>query len=108
MFLQLISCFPLSPKVEWADLATIDMTHAGTAEGRKALVKQVHDAIKNEGFLYVVNHGLTEEQVCFFSALAALRAHQNTDSGRPQECLTWQIILSKMFLKKKNKNIWEK
>lgn len=51
--------------MEWADLATIDMSHAHTLEGRKALVKQVHDAIKSEGFLYVVNHGLTSEQVCF-------------------------------------------
>ncbi|KAJ3572266.1 hypothetical protein NP233_g3195 [Leucocoprinus birnbaumii] len=48
--------------LDWADLATIDMSNADTFEGRQALVKQVHDALKNEGFLYVVNHGLTQEQ----------------------------------------------
>ncbi|KAF5363389.1 hypothetical protein D9756_000242 [Leucocoprinus leucothites] len=53
---------PTQENLEWADLATVDMSNADTVEGRKALVKQVHDAIKNEGFLYVVNHGFTPEQ----------------------------------------------
>jgi isopenicillin N synthase-like dioxygenase len=51
--------------VEWAELATVDMTNAHTCAGRKALVQLVHDAIKDEGFLYVVNHGLTSDEVLF-------------------------------------------
>jgi hypothetical protein len=52
-------------KVDWANLAAIDLSQAKTLEGRKSLVKQVHDAIKNDGFLFVVNHGVKPEQVSF-------------------------------------------
>lgn len=54
--------------VDWANLAAIDLSKAKTLEGRKSLVKQVHDAIKDDGFLFVVNHGATPEQVsgCIF------------------------------------------
>jgi isopenicillin N synthase-like dioxygenase len=50
-------------KVEWADLKAIDLSKAKTLEGRKGLVKQVHDAMKNDGFLFVTNHSVTPEQV---------------------------------------------
>ncbi|KXN92344.1 hypothetical protein AN958_08575 [Leucoagaricus sp. SymC.cos] len=47
--------------VDWAGLQMLDFSDSGTNEGRKALVKQVHDALKNEGFLYIVNHGLSAD-----------------------------------------------
>lgn len=53
--------------VDWADLAVVDMSNAHSPEGRRQLTKQVHDAIKNEGFLYVVNHGIPAEQVRQFA-----------------------------------------
>lgn len=49
--------------MDWAELAAIDLSKAQTYEGRKSLVKQVHDSMKNDGFLFVVNHGATPEQV---------------------------------------------
>ncbi|KXN92322.1 hypothetical protein AN958_08553 [Leucoagaricus sp. SymC.cos] len=54
---------PTKEDLDWADLAAIDLSKAKTFEGRKSLVKQVHDAIKNDGFLFVVNHGATPEQI---------------------------------------------
>ena len=53
--------------VDWANLAVIDLSKATTFEGRKTLVEQVHDAIKNDGFLYIINHGIEPEQVSLLS-----------------------------------------
>jgi len=49
--------------VEYADLAIIDLSKAGTLEGRLELAKDVREAMRNQGFFYVVNHGYTSEQV---------------------------------------------
>lgn len=49
--------------VDWAKLAVIDLSKADTLEGRTALAAQVRDAMSNQGFFYVINHGLTEAQV---------------------------------------------
>jgi isopenicillin N synthase-like dioxygenase len=49
--------------VEWADLQIIDLSQAGTPDGRARLAKQVRDAMITTGFFYVVNHGYTREQV---------------------------------------------
>ncbi|KAJ3566782.1 hypothetical protein NP233_g6790 [Leucocoprinus birnbaumii] len=54
---------PTREELDWANLAAIDLSIAKTHEGRKSLVKQVHDAIKNDGFLYVVNHGVDSETI---------------------------------------------
>ena len=50
--------------VEWADLPIIDLSLARTPEGRAALAPKVRDAMHNIGFLYVINHGLSQAQVC--------------------------------------------
>jgi len=57
------STYPAILAVDWANLAVIDLSKATTLEGRKALVKQVHGAIKDDGFLYIINHGIKPEQV---------------------------------------------
>lgn len=49
--------------VEWADLPIIDLSKASTLKGREALAPQVRDAMRTFGFMYVINHGLTQEQV---------------------------------------------
>lgn len=50
--------------VEYADLAFIDFSKLGTPEGRAELATQVRDALSVQGFFYVINHGLTQAQVC--------------------------------------------
>ena len=57
-----IWCFICSV-VEYADLAIIDLSKASTAEGRVRLAISVRDAMKEHGFFYVINHGLTQQQV---------------------------------------------
>lgn len=64
--LCILLCPALTPRfaqVDWANLAAVDLSKATTYEGRKGLVKQVHDAIKDDGFLFVTNHSATPEQV---------------------------------------------
>ena len=49
--------------VDWADLAIVDLSRAQTPEGRAGLAKDVCDAMTTKGFLYVIGHGYTEEEV---------------------------------------------
>lgn len=49
--------------VDYADLPTIDLSKAKTVEGRKQLAKEVVDAMTDQGFFYIINHGYTSEQV---------------------------------------------
>lgn len=49
--------------MDWGDLPIIDLSLAGTEEGRARLGEQVRDALMNTGFFYVVNHGYSQEQV---------------------------------------------
>ncbi|KAF7762310.1 hypothetical protein Agabi119p4_8903 [Agaricus bisporus var. burnettii] len=53
---------PTNVNLEYADLPIIDLSKAKTAEGRKLLAKEVVDAMTNQGFFYVINHGYTSEQ----------------------------------------------
>ncbi len=49
--------------MDWADFPIIDLSKAKTPEGRAELAPVVRDAMRTYGFLYVVNHGLTQAQV---------------------------------------------
>ncbi len=49
--------------VDWADLPIIDISKASTPEGRTELATEVRDAMRTFGFMYIVNHGLTQAQV---------------------------------------------
>ncbi|KIM41223.1 hypothetical protein M413DRAFT_27616 [Hebeloma cylindrosporum] len=48
--------------VDYADLPIIDLSKVSTPEGRLALAQQARDAMSNQGFFYVINHGLTSAQ----------------------------------------------
>lgn len=49
--------------VEWADLVTLDLSKFEQPGGKQALAKQLFDALQNVGFFYIVNFGLTQEEV---------------------------------------------
>ncbi|RPD60559.1 Clavaminate synthase-like protein [Lentinus tigrinus ALCF2SS1-7] len=49
-------------ELDWADFPTIDLSKTKTPEGRAELAPIVRDAMRTYGFLYVVNHGLTQAQ----------------------------------------------
>ncbi|KAI0703871.1 Clavaminate synthase-like protein [Cerioporus squamosus] len=53
---------PTKEDLDWADLVVIDISKARTPEGRAQLAPQVRDAMRTTGFLYVVNHGMTQAQ----------------------------------------------
>ncbi|KAI0630153.1 Clavaminate synthase-like protein [Trametes polyzona] len=48
--------------LDWADFPVIDISKAKTAEGRAELAPIVAEAMRTYGFLYVVVHGMTQEQ----------------------------------------------
>lgn len=50
--------------VDYADLAIIDLAEMATPAGKAALAIQVRDAMREQGFFYVINHGHNAEQVC--------------------------------------------
>ena len=52
------------PSVDYADLPIIDFAKLDTPGGSAELAKEVHDAMTTSGFLYVVNHGHSQAQVC--------------------------------------------
>ena len=49
--------------MDYAELAIIDLSKAQTPEGRAELAMLARDAMREHGFFYVINHGLTQEQV---------------------------------------------
>ncbi|EJF58284.1 Clavaminate synthase-like protein [Dichomitus squalens LYAD-421 SS1] len=48
--------------IDWADFPIIDISKSSTPEGRAELAPIVRDAMRTYGFIYVVNHGLTQAQ----------------------------------------------
>ncbi|KAI1787058.1 Clavaminate synthase-like protein [Ganoderma leucocontextum] len=54
---------PVTQKdLDYADFPTIDISKAKTPEGRKEIAPVVRDAMRTYGFLYIVNHGLTDAE----------------------------------------------
>ncbi|KAJ6453604.1 hypothetical protein C8R45DRAFT_633449 [Mycena sanguinolenta] len=49
-------------KLDYADLAVIDLSKAQNTTGRAELALQVSEAMKTQGFFYVINHGYTLAQ----------------------------------------------
>ncbi|KAF1817083.1 2OG-Fe(II) oxygenase superfamily protein [Eremomyces bilateralis CBS 781.70] len=49
--------------LEWADLVTIDLSQFDEPGGKKKLASQLKHAISTVGFFYVINFGLSEEEV---------------------------------------------
>ncbi|KAI1269219.1 hypothetical protein F5Y18DRAFT_423463 [Xylariaceae sp. FL1019] len=50
-------------ELEWADLATLDLSQFDLPGGKERLAQQLFDAIQKVGFFYITNFGLTQEQV---------------------------------------------
>ncbi|KAL2212636.1 Clavaminate synthase-like protein [Sarocladium strictum] len=50
-------------ELEWADLVTLDLSKFDQPGGKQALAKQLFDALQNVGFFYIVNFGLTQEEI---------------------------------------------
>lgn len=59
--------------VDYADLAVLDLSQAHTSEGLALLAEQARSAMREQGFFYVINHGLSTEQVRSITGLRALR-----------------------------------
>lgn len=69
--------------MDFADLAIIDLSKAHTHEGRAELAPQLRDALRTNGFVYAINHGYTQAQVCFqVLCLVGLLAHQRDQRDR--------------------------
>ncbi|KND89019.1 hypothetical protein TOPH_06291 [Tolypocladium ophioglossoides CBS 100239] len=50
-------------ELEWADLITLDLSKFDQPGGKEALAKQLFEALQTIGFFYVVNFGLSQEEV---------------------------------------------
>ncbi|KIJ63601.1 hypothetical protein HYDPIDRAFT_113078 [Hydnomerulius pinastri MD-312] len=53
---------PTEAKLEYADLAIIDLSKGTTPAGRAELAQEVKEAFRTHGFFYVINHGYTQAQ----------------------------------------------
>lgn len=49
--------------LDWADLVTLDLSLFDSPGGKDKLAKQLFDAVQNIGFFYVINFGLSQEEV---------------------------------------------
>ncbi|KAJ5874806.1 uncharacterized protein N7529_003236 [Penicillium soppii] len=49
--------------LDWADLATLDLSQFEQPGGKHQLAKQLFEAIQKIGFFYIVNFGLSQEDV---------------------------------------------
>lgn len=49
--------------MDYANLAIIDLSKAQTLEGRAELAKEACDAMRDQGFFYAINHGLSAQEV---------------------------------------------
>ncbi|CAG8159763.1 unnamed protein product [Penicillium salamii] len=49
--------------VDWADLATLDLSKFDQPGGKSLLAKQLFEAIQKIGFFYIINFGLSQEDV---------------------------------------------
>ncbi|TBU57628.1 Clavaminate synthase-like protein [Dichomitus squalens] len=53
---------PTKEDLDWEQLPVIDLLKASTPEGRAELAPRVRDVMRTVGFMYIVNHGLTQSQ----------------------------------------------
>ncbi|OOF90424.1 hypothetical protein ASPCADRAFT_10657 [Aspergillus carbonarius ITEM 5010] len=52
-----------SEDLDWADLRTLDLSKFDKPGGKQELAAELTKAIEDVGFFYVVNHGITEEDI---------------------------------------------
>lgn len=63
---------PTNVDLEWAELETIDLAKARSPEARAEWAIKARDAMRKQGFFYVVNHGLDKSQVDRIFDIAAV------------------------------------
>ncbi|KAJ3552261.1 hypothetical protein NM688_g4242 [Phlebia brevispora] len=68
--------------LEYADLTILDLSKAGTPEGLSELAKEARDALHDQGFLYVVNHGLPAEEAARMFDIADVSFSQVSDEEK--------------------------
>ncbi|SPO06250.1 related to iron/ascorbate family oxidoreductases [Cephalotrichum gorgonifer] len=49
--------------LEWADLVTLDLSKFEEPGGKESLAKQLFEALRTIGFFYIVNFGLSQDEV---------------------------------------------
>ncbi|KAL3442282.1 hypothetical protein BJX65DRAFT_321614 [Aspergillus insuetus] len=49
--------------LDWADLSTLDLSQFDEPGGKERLAKQLFEAIQKIGFFYIINFGLSQEEV---------------------------------------------
>lgn len=49
--------------MDWAELVTVDLSLYDTPEGKKQLAKTLINAVRDKGFFYVTNFGISQEKV---------------------------------------------
>ncbi|KAK7680292.1 hypothetical protein QCA50_016532 [Cerrena zonata] len=77
---------PTREELDYADLAIIDLSKASTPEGRVKLATEVRDAMRDNGFFYVINHGFTQEQTTRIFDIADLPfSHVSDEEKRKYE-----------------------
>ncbi|KAI0152142.1 Clavaminate synthase-like protein [Hypoxylon sp. NC0597] len=50
-------------ELDWADLVTLDLSQFDQPGGKQKLAEQLFEAIQKIGFFYIINFGLSQEQV---------------------------------------------
>ncbi|KAK5082348.1 hypothetical protein LTR05_007494 [Lithohypha guttulata] len=50
-------------ELDWADLVTLDLSDFDKSGGKERLTKQLFSAVQNIGFFYVINFGLSQDEV---------------------------------------------
>ncbi|KAF9457902.1 hypothetical protein BDZ94DRAFT_161967 [Collybia nuda] len=88
--------------LEYADLATIDLSKASTHEGQIKLAAAVCQAMKAQGFFYVINHGHTPEQTRDIFSIANL----TFDGVDPEEKLSYTDKSDEVYDGYKPKKTW--
>lgn len=66
--------------VEWANIPIIDISKASTPEGRAELAPRARDAMRTQGFLYIINHGYTQTQVRVSDISACMFARTDAEA----------------------------
>ncbi|KAG2076286.1 Clavaminate synthase-like protein [Suillus decipiens] len=73
---------PTKENLEYADLAIIDISKAGSEEGRAALAIELKEALLNFGFFYVVNHEYSQAQTARMFDIADVPFSAVTDDEK--------------------------
>ena len=50
-------------QVDWADLVTLDLSTFDEPGGKEALAAQLSEALRTIGFFYIINFGLSQNEV---------------------------------------------